>query len=201
MRVLLTFLALATAAGLAQGKTYRWVDEEGRVHYGDRIPAKYAQQRSQRLNERGVVVEERNAPKSAETLAAEEAARQKAARESAKAAEQKRYDDWLISTYATQDQLLLRRDDQLAILDSRIASGEKSITQNQDSLDKLKTRAANFEAQNKPVPARISQQIGEFESTLRKSKSALDAMRGEREKVNLDFERDLNRWLELSERR
>ena len=197
MRAMLILLAFAVV-GSVQAKTYRWVDEDGRVHYGDRIPAKYSQQQAQTLNDRGVVVEERNAPKSAEEIAAEAAERKAQQAAAAKAAEQARYDNWLMSTYATQDQLLLRRDDQLAILDSRIASGEKSITQNQQSLDDLRQRADGFTAKDKPVPSRIERQITEFETMVRTSNVALDAMRAEREKVNQAFERDLSRWIELN---
>lgn len=200
MRIFLMLLALATVSA-AQAKTYRWVDENGRVHYGDRIPAKYAQQRAQTLNERGIVVEERNAPRTPEELAAEEAERQAKAKAEARAAEQKRYDDWLMSTYATQDQLIRRRDDQLAILDSRIASGEKSVSQNQASLDGLQKRAEKFTSQDKTVPSGIARQITEFETMVRTSNVALEAMRTEREKVNAEFERDLNRWIELNNRR
>ncbi|MGJ8668154.1 MAG: DUF4124 domain-containing protein [Oceanococcus sp.] len=196
MRVVLLMLALAIA-GLAQAKTYRWVDEDGRVHYGDRIPAKYAQQQAQTLNDRGIVIEQRNAPKSAEQLAAESAERKAAEEAAIKAAEQGRYDDWLMSTYATQDQLIARRDDQMAILDSRIASGEKSVNQNQASLDDLRTRAQGYEDKDKPVPSRITKQISEFDTMVRSSDAALEAMRAEREKVNQEFERELNRWLEL----
>lgn len=200
MRSLLLILALGITA-TASAKTYRWVDENGQVHYGDRIPAKYAQQRSQTLNSRGVVVDERNAPKTPEQLAIEEAERKAREAAEARAREQARYDSFLLSTYATQDQIISRRDDQLNILDSRIASGEKSVTQNQASLDKLRERAAKIESAGNPVPARISKQINEFEATLRSSEVALEAMRQERDKVNADFERDLNRWIDLNQQR
>ncbi len=197
MRICVLLLSLLICS-LAQAKTYRWVDENGKVHYGDRIPAKYAQQQAQTLNKRGIVVDERNAPKSAEELAAEEAQRKAKAKAEAEAQEQARYDRWLMSTYSTRDQLLIRRDDQLAILDSRIASGEKSVNQNQASLESLQQRAAKFEEQEKSVPSRISKQILEFETMVRTSNAALDAMRAERDKVNAEFERDLDRWLQLN---
>lgn len=198
MRIFLMLLALATVSAV-QAKTYRWVDENGRVHYGDRIPAKYAQQRTQTLNDRGIVIEEREAPKTPEELAAEEAQRQAKAKAEAKAAEQKRYDRWLLGTYSSKGQLLERRDDQLAILDSRIASGEKSVQQNQTSLDGLEKRAEKFADQGKPVPKPITRQITEFQIMVRTSNVALDAMRAERKKVRAEFERDLKRWIELKE--
>lgn len=200
MRLILLTLILCLSS-VASAKMYRWVDENGKVHYGDRIPAKYAQKQSQTLNAQGVVIDERNVPKTKEQLAAEEAARKAKAAEDARASEQARYDQFLVSTYATQDQLIARRDDQLNILDSRIASGEKSMVQNQEKLDGLIVRAKGYESKGKNVPANISKQIKEFEETLSSSEEALNAMRAERAKVESDFERDLNRWLDLTGKR
>ncbi len=196
MRALLLILAVVTASA-AHAKTYRWVDENGRVHYGDRIPAKYAQQEVQTLNDRGVVVEEKNAPKSTEELAAEQAQREAEAEAKRKQDEQNRYDQFLLSTYATQDQILRRRDDQLAILDSRIASGEKSVGESKSTLSSLKAREDKLKSEDKPVPEKLERQILEFETVVRTSEAALDAMRLEREKVYSEFERDLNRFIQL----
>ncbi|ORE85245.1 hypothetical protein ATO7_15717 [Oceanococcus atlanticus] len=196
MRALLLILAVATASA-AYAKTYRWVDENGRVHYGDRIPAKYAQQQVQTLNDRGVVVNEKNAPKTAEQLAAEQAQREAEAEAKRRQEEQNRYDQFLLSTYATQDQILHRRDEQLAILDSRIASGEKSVAESQATLSSLKEREDRLKAQDKAVPSKLQKQIMEFETVVRTSEAALNAMRAEREKVNDEFERDLTRFIQL----
>lgn len=196
MRALLLILAVVTASA-ANAKTYRWVDENGRVHYGDRIPAKYAQQQVQMLNQRGIVVNEKNAPKTTEELAAEQAQREAEAEAKRQQEEQNRYDQFLLSTYATQDQILHRRDEQLAILDSRIASGEKSVGESKSTLSSLKTREANFKSDEKPVPDKLQKQILEFETVVRTSEAALDAMRSEREKVYNEFERDLNRFIQL----
>jgi len=48
LKVLLPILLLAFIAGTADAqsdskkKTYRWVDKNGQVHYGDSVPAEYA---------------------------------------------------------------------------------------------------------------------------------------------------------------
>lgn len=196
MRALILLLALVTAS-VASAKTYRWVDENGRVHYGDHIPSRYAQQQVQTLNERGVVVNEKNAPKSAEQLAAEQAQREAEAEAKRRQQEQQRYDQFLLSTYSTQDQILQRRDEQLAILDARIASGEKSVAESRSTLSSLKSREENLVSKDKKVPEKLRKQILEFETVVRTSNAALDAMRQERAKVNGEFERDLQRFLQL----
>lgn len=189
--VLLLSLALATPA---LAKVYRWVDEDGNVHYGDHVPASAAQQERQQLNERGIVVNEQNRPLSEEELAEQQAEEEAEAEAKRLAAEQERYDKFLLSTYATQDQLLVRRDDQLAILDGRIASAQKSVDQSGATLENLKKRAAG---QDK-VPEKLARQIAEFQSTYDKSTSALKKMKAERARVEAEFARDLARYLELT---
>ena len=41
--VLLLALAAGSAAGEEKQKLYRWVDKQGQVHYGDSVPAEYAE--------------------------------------------------------------------------------------------------------------------------------------------------------------
>ena len=51
-------LAATFVSGTAgAGQLFRWVDENGKVHYGDRIPPQYAEGRREKLNEQGVVVD------------------------------------------------------------------------------------------------------------------------------------------------
>ena len=52
--LILMMSALFTVS--AQAGLYRWVDEFGAVHYGDKVPAKYLKQEHQELNEQGTTV-------------------------------------------------------------------------------------------------------------------------------------------------
>ena len=189
--ILLLSLALATPA---LGKVYRWVDEDGNVHYGDRIPPEYAQQKRQELNERGIVVDETNRPPTEEELKAQREKLQ--AEEAAKRqrAEQERYDQFLLSTYATQDQLLLRRDEQLGILDGQIAAAKKSLSQSKETLANLEQRA---EGKDK-IPDKLEGQLQHWQRQVAESSAALAKMEAKREKVAAEFERDLQRYLQLT---
>lgn len=55
-QLILVTAALAVCAAWtspAQGKVYRWVDENGVVHFGDAIPPQYSRERHEVLDERG----------------------------------------------------------------------------------------------------------------------------------------------------
>ena len=50
------FVLLVGIVGTAQAKLYRWVDEDGKVHYSDKVPPQAIQGEHTRLNERGIPV-------------------------------------------------------------------------------------------------------------------------------------------------
>lgn len=190
----LIFLLLCLLSAPLAAKTYRWVDDQGKVHYGDRIPPEYAKQERETLNERGIVIDRNDRQKTSAELAREQAEAEAAAAREAQQAEQERYDRFLISTYATQDQLILRRDEQLTILDGQIGSGEVSIVQSEATLQDLQARAEGLKANNRPVPDTLSKQIKTFESALAGGRRAIEALRKERQEVAEGFARDLERY-------
>src|SRR5438874_4006845 len=98
--MLLAFAGLAPVAANAAntathnntGIAYRWTDEQGIVHYGDRIPPQYAQKERAVLNSQGVEVRKLDAQKTPEQAAAD-------AREQLTVSRQKQHDAFLITNY------------------------------------------------------------------------------------------------------
>src|ERR1700730_3317719 len=82
------------ASSADKGVAYRWTDEQGVVHYGDRIPPQYAQKERAVLNSQGVEVRRLDAQKSAEQAAAEARTQQSVFR-------QKQHDAFLTSNYGS----------------------------------------------------------------------------------------------------
>src|SRR5271165_2218409 len=68
----LTASAGNTSSGGSDHKLYKWVDEQGITHYGDRIPPEYATQEQHVINAQGVEISRLEAQKSPEQLAAED---------------------------------------------------------------------------------------------------------------------------------
>ena len=60
---------LMSCAFSAQAKMYKWVDENGQMHFGDRIPPKYLVKEHEELNEQGVTTKVREAAKTPEEKA------------------------------------------------------------------------------------------------------------------------------------
>src|SRR5689334_8914351 len=111
------FVPVATASDKDKSITYRWTDEQGVVHYGDRIPPQYTQRERAVLNSQGVVVRRLDAEKTPEQAAAEAIANHNVVR-------QKQHDAFLISTYSSIKDIEVVRD---ARLDQ--VHGQKSAAQ------------------------------------------------------------------------
>jgi hypothetical protein len=120
-----------------QGIAYRWVDEQGVVHYGDHIPPQYASQDRAILNSQGVEVGHLDAQKSQEQVAA-------AARERATQLKQRQHDAFLITTYTSVKDIEALRDVRLDQLRGQRAAAEQYTDSLRVRLASLQTRALNF---------------------------------------------------------
>lgn len=110
MRVpILLFLALT--AFQAQAATYRWVDENGKVHYGDVLPSQVPSKGNAELDKQGRVRKEN----ARGTYTPEERRRLEEARvrqedEKRQEEAQRRRDKALLTTFVSEDEIDLSRD-------------------------------------------------------------------------------------------
>ncbi|MEM7208126.1 MAG: DUF4124 domain-containing protein [Pseudomonadota bacterium] len=190
-------LALAMSSH-AMANVYKWVDEEGNIHYGDKPPAKVESAHSV-LNERGLEVDSINRAKTDEEVAAE-LAEAEAIREQQLEEQRARHrDNILLETFTTERDLLLTRDDRLQAIDGAILLSEKRINSWSEKLGVLEKRIANYEKDNVETPARL---IEERELVLRQIDSSETYMlqkMEERERTADQFEQDLARYRELKD--
>lgn len=190
---LLCGAALAVlSAQPSAAKTYRWVDQQGQVHYSDHLPAKHTQTNIEVVDEHGVV----SILGTPSEDAADETIRQAAEAQSKEV--QRRQDEQLLSRYANTDEILARRNEQLAVLDARLAIAERALAQSQDALSTMRERIEQTLRAGQTVSAQAQNQLLEHETVVRSSQAALDAMRAERNKLEAEFERDLRRFSELN---
>ncbi len=94
-------------------KMYKWVDEQGETHYGDRIPPEYAAQEKQVINSQGVEVERLEAQKSPEQLAIED-------QKKVDALQRQNRDKNLLNTYVSVQEIERLRDQRTALLSDQI---------------------------------------------------------------------------------
>ena len=204
LKVLLTAAMLVLLAGGAaaqsdkQKKTYRWVDKNGQVHYGDSVPAEYAEQDRDVLNKQGVKVGREEGlitPEEAAVMAAEE----KAAREEQK---RKLRDRVLLQTYQSVMELEVLRDNRLELVDAQLTIQEQSLANLRAQHAKIERVAARYSPANPdpgapPLPEETSADLARSANDIATQESNLVRRREERENIRLTFEADIKRYQEL----
>jgi hypothetical protein len=196
--VTLTLLCVGawSAAGWADPPaTYKWVDDQGVVHYGDSIPPQYAQKESTVLNKEGVVVGHKDATKSAAELAAAQATAETAAR-------QKQRDSFLLATYTSVKDIEQLRDERLLQIKSQRVAAEQYVASLGERLTALQTRAQNFKPYStRPdahrMPDDLAEQMVHTLNDIRAQKAALSTNKDEETRTEAQFESDIDRYKEL----
>ena len=203
--LLLAAVTLALLAGAADAqqsskekKLYRWVDKNGQVHYGDSVPAEYAEQDREVLNRQGVSVGREEG-----TITPEEAAA-KAAADKAARDEQKRKlrDRVLLQTYQSVQELEILRDNRLELVDAQLTIQEQSLTNLRAQRAQIQRVAARYAPVNaganaEPLPEDLSSDLEQSASDIQTQETNLERRREERENIRKTFEADIARYKEL----
>ncbi|MDH3908645.1 MAG: DUF4124 domain-containing protein, partial [Gammaproteobacteria bacterium] len=111
----LVALASLTAVAGETEVVYKWVDEDGQVHYGDSIPPEYSDLPKQVLNEHAVTVDHLEGRKTEEQLVAEAKAKELEMQKEL----QLRADKALLATYLSVEEIVMHRDRRIELFQAQ----------------------------------------------------------------------------------
>lgn len=179
-------------------KLYKWVDEDGNVHYSDKLPPEAAQGAHEKLDNRGRTTDVVKDPQDElqEELvdtASEEQRRRQAEIE----ARERRRDRILLDTFTTERDLMLTRDDRLNAIDSQINLMKGNNERIQSQINELQARIDNNRNKGVDVPANLLKQFDGLNSQFGKNQEYISARQKERNALAEQFEADLKRFREL----
>jgi hypothetical protein len=158
--ILLTLSAvLLTCTFSVQAKMYKWVDENGQVHFGDRIPSKYVVKEHDELNELGVKTRHREAAKTPEQKAEERRLEREQKKIELAEKKKKQRDRVLLDTYTTERDLIVARDSQLDAVNSQIRLAETIISDSNKKIDSMEQQVTDIKASNREVPLDLYDRI------------------------------------------
>lgn len=185
-------LWLATAAQ-ADGKVlYRWVDDKGQVHYGDKVPPNDAKRGRESINKSGLVTKVMPREMSGSEL--EQAQARAAAQKVADEARAQRlvYDRYLLQAFGSVADLQLVREERLTALNARITQAESAVAANEKTLVDLRARAAG-----KPAAGELKQQTEDYETALIESLQVARKLRDERAATEIKYAAEIERFKAL----
>ena len=204
LRKWLLALALVSAGiGLAHADepkdkkavAYRWVDEKGVVHYGDRIPAQDSQKERTILNREGVEVGRLDAQKSGAEIAEQSRREQEQAR-------LEQHDSFLLTTYTSAKDIEDLRDGRLAELNGQHAAAEQYVSTLDSRLAALREQAMTFKPYSsrpgaRKMPDDLAENLVRTLSELRTQRNTLAAKDKEESAVRAEFDSDIQRYKAL----
>lgn len=197
MRYFLSLMILMLLSFPAAAKMYKWVDENGKTHFGDTIPPQYAKQGNIELNKKGMAVKQTDAAMTPEQRKAKEEEEAQKKEEERKKEEQKRRDSALLNTYTTDKEIDLVRDRNLQQGTLQIQGMELRIKQIQPRLNEARKKAEAIKASGKPLPVYLQQEVQETEKEMQHLQDMVKQRRQEMETVRTRFEDDKKRFREL----
>ena len=190
-------LALLPAAGrlAAEQKdlqTYRWVDEKGVVHYGDRVPPQYASQERSILNRQGVETGRVEAQKTPEQLALE-------AVRNAALLKQQQHDYFLLTTYTSTTDIEQLRDLRLGQIRAQRAAAEQYVHGLHERLLSLQTRAMLFKPYSarpeaRRMPDDLAEDLVRTLNEMQTQRSTLKTKLQEEASLRSEFQADIDRF-------
>ena len=199
----LCFLA-ALAFAPAAFATFKCVDEKGVTRIGETPPDECGNVPIQELSRGGQVIRTIAPSLTPEQVAAEKANAAKRKEEAIKAAEQKRKDDALLNTYASDREIDMTRDrniepinGRIRVTKERIAAVDKRMKQIEEEMEFYKAGKSGKSGKTRETPEELTQSM----DRAKKEKATLEKNLVDADKeiaaIKAKFDVDKERWIAL----
>jgi hypothetical protein len=185
-----------TAAAAGNGRTlYKWVDDQGVTHYGDRIPPEYAGQEQHIMNSQGIEINRLEAQKTPEQLAADEQKRHDVE-------ERLSRDKNLLSTYGSVQEIERLRDQRLDLVSDQIKVTNQFLDTLNGRMKKLRLSSMHFKPYNTeekapPMPDQVAEDLVRLATDINTQEQNLRQKHGEETTMRKQFQSDIDRFKEL----
>ncbi len=183
-------VALLLVTSNAHAKMYRWVDSNGRVHYGDTLPSTYQKSGAAEMNKQGSVIK-RTQSEAERKAEAEHLAEQKRIQEEEQ--KQAQLDRALTATYTSEAEIDLARDRALEHHKLAIKGAEIRAKAVESNLGELNARVAAIQKSGRPVAPNLKEQVAQAANERLELKRTIltneEAMVKVRERYEADKER------------
>lgn len=190
-------LPLCSAAAEHQ-KLYRWVDSNGVIHYGDYVPAEYADMEKQVLNEHGITVGVLRGKRTAEEIAEDN----RVAELKRQAKLQRRADEALLATYLSVDEILMHRDRRIELFQAQSRVTELYLRNMMHRMTELREEAFKYQPYSEnPDAEMIDPDLAEdllvTKATIRRHEANLARFREGEQNIVARFDGDITRFKSL----
>jgi len=172
-----------------------WTNDEGIKECGNAIPPKYINQKIHYHNTKsGKIHKVKEAAKTGDELVKEKQRQKEEEKRLREIRKQEAYDDVLLKTYLTVDDLLLSLHWKITTLDSRIKVAENSIQSQQSLFANYTRKAANIERSGKALPKALKEQISANRNKVKMLQDRIKSLEKDKKDIHTKFSHDTDRF-------
>jgi Domain of unknown function (DUF4124) len=179
----------------AQAATYKWVDDQGVVHYTDKVPPESVAKGATVLDKQGRQVKKIEPSPTPDQLKAKQQAEDEQRVQARLQADQARKDKALIQSYTTEQEIDVAKSRALATIDSQIKSAQAYSVDLARRLEALKKRKASFG--DKAVPADVERDLNTIDVELARQQALIQQKTEEIGTVTARYDADKKRWHDI----
>lgn len=194
--MLAVMLFMATTMASAQ-TVYRWVDDNGEVHYGHAIPPEQARRGYEILGRDGIVRERIEPALTPEQRAERQEQRRLQEEEAARQRTQESRDRMLLTTHTSEQSIISSMEMELITINSQRASIRTALNQVEHRFERLLESAAEHSEGGRSIPVSLQNSLEEVRAELRRLRVDLAALDDREELVRERYQGDLQRFREL----
>jgi Domain of unknown function (DUF4124) len=196
-RLLLLTTLLADTSAFGE-RMYKWVDEDGQVHYSNQLPPEATQLKREVINDQGRTVKVYQAPLTPEEKLEKQRLAELEAKKKELAQKRANHDRSLLATYSSKKDMYPVRDAKISAIESLIKVTSSRIGSMQNRLQELTEEAANYERTGKQLPASLLSRISNLRKQIERNEEFVEDKKREIEDIRLQFESDIRRYTELT---
>lgn len=203
-------LALACAAQAGAAEVYRWVDENGEVHYSETLPPDFEDKGHDVLNERGIVTDEdmKLTPPPPEEVPEEEQLKelprdssgmQRPKQLYSDAEMQRRMDNFLMLRYGSEQEI----EDAMNVEIKQLAYDRRLLeTTRQSMMQSYRGQvreAANKQRAGQQIPEATDLELEDLQKKLVETDQSLANLEIREQEIRAEFQKQLDRYRFLQE--
>jgi hypothetical protein len=206
--VILTGFAVAAVANAAE--VYRWVDENGEVHYSESLPPDFEDKGHDVLNERGIVTDEDLSltPPPPEEVPDEEQLKelprdssgmQRPKQLYSDAEMQRRMDNFLMLRYSSEQEI----EDAMNVEIKQLAYDRRLLETTRESMENSYRgqirQAANKQRAGQQIPEKTHVELDDLQKKIIENVQSLAFLEVREQEIRVEFQKQLDRFRYLEE--
>ena len=195
----LVFSVMSLPALSAQAQTlYKWVDENGVVHYGDSVPPEFADNEKEIVNKEGVTVDRLRGKMTEEELAEQKRLEELRIQKELQA----RSDQALLATYLSVEEIQLHRDRRIELFQAQSRVTELYLRNLHRRLDSLHTEMQRYRPYNDDpnaplIDRELMDEVNTTKETIERHEGNLLRYRNDEQRIHARFANDIERFRQL----